>query len=394
MDTRVLRWLPLPVLLLGALGSWGLSQGPAPGAENPSVAAPPSLPVIEVEVGVLRPIVRTHGSVAPLGQVVLVAEVSGRVRAISPSLQAGDFFHAGEILVEIDRVDAELALERAEAQVMRRRSQKRLAEAKLARLRSLVARDVASPVEIEEALHESDLASAGLREVVATRAQARRDLDRTRIALPFDGRVRERAVEVGLFVTRGMPLATVYSVEAAEVRLPLSRVDFALLELPIVDAPGTGRRVTLRARHGDSITEWRARLVRAEGEISARTRMRHVVARIEDPYARRGGSGGPPLTVGLFVEAEIEGRAIAGAIALPRSSLQGDSRVWVVDPDNRVRARRVESVHADGEWIWIASGLASGERVVVSAAAAVEGARVRAVPITPNRPASLAARAR
>ena len=72
-------------------------------------------------------------------------------------------------------------------------------------------------------------------------------------------------------------------------------------------------------------------MVRAEGTLDVRTRLVHVVARVEDPYGLE--SGAPPLEVGLFVEAEIEGREIASAVRLPRGALRGDGEVVVVDAD-------------------------------------------------------------
>lgn len=386
MTARVLRWLPLPILAVGALGAWGLSLGRPPGPEEAHVSARLRVPVIEVELASHRPIVRAYGTVSPRSEVALVAEVGGRVRWIAASLEAGSFFGAGDVLVEIDRVDAELALERAEADAMRRRSERGLAEARLARLRSLAANGVASPVEIEEAEHALELARAGLREANAAREQARRDLERTRIRAPFDGRVRGRSVNAGQFVVRGTPLAQVYAVDSAEVRLPLTGADLALLERPISNAP----RVTLRAQLGDRTAEWQARLVREEGEIAARSRMQHVVARVEDPYGRRGRNAESPLTVGLFVEAEIEGRAIEG-VALPHSALGEDSRVWVVGADARQHSRRVEVAGSDADRFWVGSGLSAGERVLVSAAGASEGLEVLAVPVDPSAPAPLAA---
>ena len=50
--------------------------------------------------------------------------------------------------------------------------------------------------------------------------------------------------------------------------------------------------------------EWRGRIVRTEGEIDAKSRLVHVVARVEnDPDGDQS-----PLPVGLFVRAEVRGR--------------------------------------------------------------------------------------
>lgn len=100
--------------------------------------------------------------------------------------------------------------------------------------------------------------------------------------------------------------------------------------------------------------------------------MVHVVARVEAPY--EPSSQRPPLAVGLFVRAEIEGREFRDAVVLPRSAVHGEDRVWVVDGSGRLRERVVEVLRAARDEVVVAGGLAAGERVVISPVeAAAEG---------------------
>ncbi len=85
--------------------------------------------------------------------------------------------------------------------------------------------------------------------------------------------------------------------------------------------------------------------------------------------------------VGLFVEAEIEGRPAAGVVVLPRSALrpEGDAyQVLVVDDDSRLRFRDVEVLRLDGEQATIGHGLEADETVCVSSMdVATDGMKVR-----------------
>lgn len=394
--TRDARWLRrgLPLLLLaaGALLSWVVARGrPAPAASAREVLRP-RVEVVEVAPGDHEVTLRAHGTVQARTEIELVAEVAGRVVAIAPSLAAGGFFERGDVLVEIDRTDAELALERTEASRLRAGSELRLARAQLERRRALVDREIGSAAQLEEAEHGEQLALARTREARVARDQARRDLDRTRIRAPFDGRVREKGVGVGQFVVRGVPVARIYAVDYAEVRLPLPSPDLAFLGLPLSGAslpPEQAPRAVLRADFAGRTSSWPARIVRVEGEIAARSRMLHVVARVDDPYGVDGADG-PPLTVGLFVEAEIPGRTLRGVTVLPRSALAEASRVLVVDADGRLRARDVEIVRRDDEHVVVRGGLAAGERVVASGAAVAPGTLVRAHSLDDASPASIA----
>jgi multidrug efflux pump subunit AcrA (membrane-fusion protein) len=122
--------------------------------------------------------------------------------------------------------------------------------------------------------------------------------------------------------------------------------------------------------------------------------MVNVVARVEDPYGRHREQSNMPLAVGLFVEAEIEGRTARDVYVLPRTALRpGDpmdpsapDSVHVVDAEGRLEIRPVEVLRSERTRVLIGSGLTPGERVSVSPMqAVVDGMTVRTVgPETPS----------
>ena len=180
----------------------------------------------------------------------------------------------------------------------------------------------------------------------------------------------------------GTPLATIYSVDSAEIRLPLPDDELAFVDLPLSYRGeyegGPGPSVLLRARFAGRTYEWEGRIVRTEGEIDPRSRMIHAVARVDDPYARGGDPTRPPLAAGLYVDAEIEGRVARQVAVLPRSALRGDDQVLVVSDDDRLHIRTVEILRTTQDQVIIGSGLDEGERVCLSPLVAVtEGMQVR-----------------
>ncbi len=107
-----------------------------------------------------------------------------------------------------------------------------------------------------------------------------------------------------------------------------------------------------------------------------------LVARVEDPYGRKARASGPPLAVGLFVEAEIEGISVQDAVVLPNTALtpEGDS-LYFVDADSRLRTRLVRVVRVGPERVVIGGGLKAGERIAVSPPReAVDGMQVQPTP--------------
>jgi RND family efflux transporter MFP subunit len=371
--------------------------------------------------------VKAHGTVVPRRESDLVPQVSGAVVWVSPELVPGGFFESDQPLVRIDQADYEVALEGARASVARAESEYARAKKERARQRRLGS--VASQSNIDDADNGYRVAAASRRSARSTLERAERDLARTELGAPYAGRVRSEQVDVGQFASRGVPLAKLYAVDYAEVRLPLPDRDLAYLDLvlarrnrvtepepaparelesialldewtgdsdlneefevargsqPEPTADDRGPVVVLRAEFAGQHHAWRGHIVRTEGELDPKSRMVQVVARVEDPYGAEEGDERPPLAVGLFVEAEIEGRIVENVFVLPRAALrrdrtgEGAHRVLVVDQELRLRFRDVDLLRTEHGRVIVSDGLQPGERVCISPLRAVtDGMRVR-----------------
>lgn len=353
-----------------------VATGPVTEPED-DAARPPVVRLVEARAGPTRLTVAAHGVVLPKTESRLVSEVSGRIVSVADSMVSGGFFRRGDVLVTIDRVDYELALEQARARLSSARSELEQARREFARQQRLTATDAVSESKRDEAENRQLLAAASLRDATAQEKRAERDLERTEVIAPYDGRVRSELVDPGQFTNRGETLAHLYSVDAAEVRLPVHDEDLAFLPVTLDGAldPGTRLGVVLRARFAGREHEWRGRIVRTEGEIDPGTRMVKMIAQVQQPYDQPDGK--PPLMVGLFVDAEIEGREVRDAVVLPRSALQSEAHVHVIEANGRLDVRQVEVLRLLGEDAYVL-GLRAGERVSLTRLpGAVDGLRVR-----------------
>lgn len=377
------RTLPFFVLGLGLLGAAALVATRPTVEPSPPEARVPLVRVQPVAVEDVRLSVQTHGEVRPRTESGLVPEVSGSVLWVSPNLVSGGFFEKGEPLLRIDRLDYEVARETARAALARAESDVARAERERKRQRTLADQDVTSASRLDDAETEARAANAALRQAKAALLQAERNLDRTEIRAPYAGRVRDEQVDVGQFVNRGSTLAQIYAVDFAEVRLPIPDEELAHLELSLVPGSnGEGPPVTLTADFAGEQREWEGRVVRTEGELDPKSRMVHVVARVDDPYAS-SSAGSAPLSVGLFVDATIHGRQLPGAVRIPRAALRENDRVWIADEKDQLRIRSVEVTQIGREEVVLRSGLGDGERVILSSLVApIEGMPVR--PVVPE----------
>jgi RND family efflux transporter MFP subunit len=375
--TKHVKWLiPLAVLGVSVLGAGALiATAPSPQIV-PSPELLPAVRVVDAESATVTLRVRSQGTVAP-------------------ALVSGGFFEQDDPLLRIAPLDYEASVAKARANLARSQGEFEHAAQNLARYQRLAKRDISSTSQLDDARRTHRVADAVLAESRVALAQAERDLDRTEVRAPFAGRVRDERVDLGQFVSRGASIGTIYATDFVEMRLPIPDGELAYLDLPLFQgraaqatpdevAPPGGPPVRIRARFAGAEHEWVGHVVRTEGEIDAQSRMVHVVARVENPYAVEA-SGRPPLAVGLFVKAEIAGPQVEGVTVVPRVALREDGRLMVVDADNRLSLRKVDVLRIDGEEVLIRTPLADGERVCVTPLqAAVDGMPVRVLGEAPS----------
>lgn len=357
----------IAVVFAGAIAAALIAaMGPEP-EQSAGSPAPPTVTVVPVSMQTVQMTVTTHGEVVPRSESDLVPEVSGRVVAVARSMVSGGFFAKDDVLVEIERVDYEAALEQTRADLASARSDLATAERAFNRHVKLSETDSISESLYDAATNRLTVARASLRRAAAQEARARRDLERTRIVAPYDGRVRSERIEVGQFVQRGEPVASLYSIDFAEVSLPVHDRDMAFLpvSLGLTDAdPLAAPKVVLRAPFAGVEHSWDGIIVRAEGELDTGTRMVNLIAQVAAPY-RQGGDT-PPLTAGLFVAADIVGKAFEDIVVLPRAALHANGRVHVVSGEGKLARRQVDVLRVTGNSVYVAAGLAEGEMVCVS----------------------------
>ncbi len=377
-----MKWaLPAAILAVAALVVVALVRSRPVVETAPREIAPPPVRVLTVTPTQVDLGVRSQGSVIPVTEADLVSEVAGTIVWTSESFEVGGFFDAGEVLLRLDRRDYELAVASARAA---------LAQAGVGLAREQAEADVARE-EWEElgadgepgplVLRQPQLAEARahVEAALANKRRAELDLERTAIRAPFAGRLRAKRVDRGEFVNRGVPLATIYAVDAAEVVLPVPDSELAFLDLPLGSELGhSGPRVLLRAQFAGGRHEWEGRIARVGGEIDPATRMVNLIARVNDPYRASGDR--PPLSVGLFVDAEVVGRSVESVFQVPRGALVGADRVWLVE-DSRLVLRQVGILRADPEVVIVSDGLSAGDRISLTILeSAVDGMRVTPQP--------------
>jgi RND family efflux transporter MFP subunit len=332
------------------------------------VHPPVSVDVAEVVKQTLRIQVQAQGTVSPMRETAILSEVNGRIVEVSPSFSVGGFVSRDEVLLRIDPRDyetnllrAEAALKSAQSNLAQEKGRAKVAEQEWQKLpagsqRSQEAKDLyLRKPQLDQAQSQMLAAQADL-------DTARDNLERTIIKAPYDALIRAKHSELGQFVAAGSPLADIFSVEYAEIRLPIPQNKLEYLELPDMSETAAGSLIDIYTDVGGDLKHWTARLHRTEGVFDERSRVLYAVARIEDPYALHH-PGREPLRVGTFVNANIEGKEIHHIVPLPRFVMRAGNFLWVIDETGHLRNRQVSLLRTGGDVVYIDGGLNDGDLV-------------------------------
>jgi RND family efflux transporter MFP subunit len=353
-----------------------------PKAERAPLKPRPPLPVdvLVVNPSAIKMTVNSQGTVAPKREIDLVSQVSGRVVSVADNYANGGFFQTDELLVQIEPADYEFAVTRAKAQEARAEEQVALEQGR-SRQAKREWRDLGDKTANKLFLRQPQLNAA-----IATLASARADVEkskldlaRTAISAPFQGRVRQTFVNIGQYVTPGTRIAKVYGTDVVEVRLPLADRQAVLVDLPVnfEDSQAqTYPQVTLRSLVAGVSHEWQGQVVRTDASIDVQSRMTYAVAEVKNPFKSSANDSRPPLSIGLFVEGQIDGKTVEDAFNLPRQAVYKGDQILVLNDKNEIGFQTISVLRSNPNNV-VAVGIEAGTRVVTTRIAlAIAGMKV------------------
>ena len=318
--------------------------------------------------------ISSQGTIRPEHEIFVTSELSGKVTWVSKNFLDGAGFQIGDTLMKIEKRDYELALISTESSLFQARLALEREEAE-ANLASIEWKRVGKGDASSLTLREPQLAQARavLAAAEAAYEQSKRNLERTSIIAPFDGRVRKKMVDLGTNLIPGSRLADIYATASFEVRLPIADKDIPFLGIPLdgtsID-PANRPEVRLSTSYGGDELNTKGSIVRSQSEIDPKTRMISVIATIPISNANSG------FKVGMFVNAEINGLSFPGVTVVPRSAVK-DNMIWVVI-DEKLRKKSVEVIRFEKDFAFISDGLNKNDRILITRLSSyVDGMPVR-----------------
>lgn len=187
-----------------------------------AATAAPSYITATVTRGDLTETVRATGTVRPVLEVQVGAQISGRVTRVAVDFNSR--VRQGDLLAELDATpyraqaaQVRAALSSARAVLVQRRADLTLAERNLARAIALRAQQLNAQVDVDTATATRDsarasvgVAQAQIEQATAAVEVARTNLTYTRVLAPIDGIVATRAVDPGQTVAASLQTPTLF----------------------------------------------------------------------------------------------------------------------------------------------------------------------------------------
>lgn len=380
MTTRRQLLLALLVTVCGVVVAIAILIFP-PRADQATDDAKPVVPAVQFILATpqrIRIDVHSQGRIMAQTEIDLVSGVSGNIIKLSKQFISGGVFNKGDLLVSIDPAEYDLRIAQAQARVMEAQYQLTREEAEATQAREEwqhLGQGAPNPLSLRiPQLREKKAKLLAEQEELRNAKLLRQ---RTEVRAPFDGRVRSRDVGMGQYVSNGAILGRIYNSDLAEVRLPLTTSEIALIDfadIPHINTASTQKTpVTLTGEYQGQHQAWQANITRSEGVIDPDTGKIMVIAQIDDPFGLKKKNPvslveqpSAILPIGLYVEAMIVGRWLNHVIVLPVTALFKEREVAVIDEENRIRIRSVKVIRKEHGQVMIDAGLETGERVLVS----------------------------
>jgi RND family efflux transporter MFP subunit len=328
---------------------------------------PPPPPKVEVAEPVQKPVTRyldATGNTAAIKNVDLVARVQGFLQSIN--YQDGSFVKQGATLFTIEPETYKLKLEQAQAAESGAEASLKQAEADFRRQSDLVQRQAVSQATLDTSTSTRANAQANLQQAQANTKLAQVNYGYTNVAAPFDGIVTAHLVSVGELVGVASPtqLATIVALDPIYVNFNVNEQDVL--------------RVREEARRrGMTVNELRQLPVevalQTEQGFPHKGNLDYVSPNINPStgtLAVRGLLPNPDrvLLPGSFVRIRVPFDE-KPALLVPDAALGSDQAgryLLVVNADNVVEQRKVQTGQLDGELRVIESGIKADDKVVVA----------------------------
>ncbi len=291
----------------------------------------------------------TVGSLESLDDPTISAEVAGKVLRVT--VVVGSEVKPRQVLAELDAQDAALSRQSAQAEVARAQTLSANQQRNLERQQQLHEKNFISQAAVDDAAAQSKALAEQLAAARAQLAMAERNVGKTNVLSPVEGRVEKQIVSPGQYVKVGDPMFQLVTTRKLRARLPFPE--------NMADVVKRGMTVRLSSSGANE---------KITGKIDEIRPMTGSSSRAFDAYVTFDNPGS--WKPGASISAALVLGVHEHALLIPTQSLvlrPAGTVVYVVQGD-KAQQRIVQVGAKQDGMVEIRSGLEEGTSVVVDGA--------------------------
>jgi multidrug efflux pump subunit AcrA (membrane-fusion protein) len=386
--------------------------------ERPSV----TVNYIEAIAQKIKPEIIGFGTIIPDLDLKAKAEVSGRIVYIHPKLKKGEIFAKNTLLLKIDDKDYILQLKQAKADLLA--SKANLTEMQLSiennqlelalsneklnvrqtefdRKKELSAKGLVSKsnfdtekqnllLQKQEVLKLKNLQTTLPSQLEVIKAKvdianinvekSQRDLARTQIKLPFNGRISLVHTELDQYILKNAAIFDAVGLEKVLInaQFPLDqfslfarnfnreKLDFSQADsIPSMENILKSLNLSVFVEDaGGEFSPWQAKVERLSDNLDPLSKTVGVIVSISNSYQKMQPGSRPPLLQGMYMKITLQGSA-TNFVAIPRFAMH-QQQLYLIDKSNELQRIDIKNQQYKGGLLLLKEIINQGDKIITS----------------------------
>lgn len=371
MNKASARFLMLLVIAAGlAVGYLIFNTAPKPKRS----AKPVQHPLVEVlsleQSQAIVPTWKSAGLIVATDQTQLISQVVGRVIEINEQAIIGGELKKGDWLLKIEPLDYQIKVSQAKATLAQAQADFVIEQGKqtLAKEEYQLAQqtepsdDSVTDVDLDLVLRKPYLNKAKAQRLSAQAQlkKAQLDLQRTVLTMPFNGKISQRSVNVGQYISSNSSVFEIYNDDRYWLEVSVS-AKF----LPVLDI---NKEALVSSR--TSQKQFSAKILKVNHKLDEKSRQAIVLLEINPEHNQA-------VFLNDFVDVTLFAKQLDNSIKIPSTLLLANNKLWLVE-DNQLKSVIGEPIYQGQGFVWLVNPLNDQQQILATPISyATEGMKVK-----------------